>query len=227
MNEKILIVEDDPKIRSGLRDNLEFEGYIIDDAWNFAMAEEKWQTINPDLIILDLMLPGRSGYQLLKEMRRRGFETPVIILSARGEVWDKIKGFRLGCDDYVVKPFSIIELIARIRALIRRSTPVTQPDEVITIANLKLNIPNRSIQINESSIELAGKEFELIHFFMINLGRVISRKEFLAEVWNSSPDMVTRTVDVYVSNLRNKLIGSGCEIQTVYKIGYRFKVLKK
>ncbi|NQT34888.1 response regulator transcription factor [bacterium] len=223
MNETILIIEDDQELRSGLRDNLEFEGYQVEDAWNFTDAAEKWRTVKPSLVILDLMLPGRSGYQLLKEMRASGLETPVIILSARGELWDKVKGFRLGCDDYVVKPFSIIELLARIKALLRRSIPPEEPTEIISFANLRLDIPNRRLIANEKVHELALKEFQLLYYFLGNPGRVISRKELLTEVWDSSPKIVTRTVDVYVSNLRKKLSGSGCEIQTVYKVGYRFR----
>ncbi|MDP8237601.1 MAG: response regulator transcription factor [Candidatus Hatepunaea meridiana] len=225
MNETILIVEDDQEIRQGLRDNLEFEGYRVEDAWNFSDAEEKWRAAKPSLVILDLMLPGRSGYQLLKEMRASGLETPVIILSARGELWDKVKGFRLGCDDYVVKPFSIIELLARIKALLKRSIPPDEPKEIIRFANLKLDIPNRRLTTSDKVNELALKEFELLFYFLNNPGRVIPRKELLAEVWNSSPKIVTRTVDVYVSNLRKKLTGSGYEIQAVYKVGYRFRVM--
>jgi len=224
MNETILIVEDDQKLRSGMKDNLEFEGYKVIESWNFTDAAEKWREEKPALVILDLMLPGRSGYQLLKEMRASRFETPVIILSARGELWDKVKGFQLGCDDYVVKPFSIIELLARIKALLKRTSPPDESAETILFANLKLNIPNRRLTVGNEAHELAIKEFELLYYFMTNSGRVISRKELLESVWNSSPEIVTRSVDVYVSALRRKLDGSGCEIDTVYKVGYRLRV---
>ncbi len=225
MNSTILIIEDDKKLRSGLRDNLEFEGYSVVDAWNFTDAAEKWQATKPSLVILDLMLPGRSGYQLLKEMRASGWETLVIILSARGELWDKVKGFRLGCDDYIVKPFSIIELLARINALLKRVIPLEAVTEIIEFGKLKLDIPNRQLTTNDKVQEIALKEFELLYYFLKNPDRVIPRKELLAEVWNSSPKIVTRTVDVYVSNLRGRISGSGCEIQTVYKVGYRFKMI--
>ena len=223
MNETILIVEDDQELRSGLRDNLEFEGYRVEDAWNFTDAAERWREEKPSLVILDLMLPGRSGYQLLKEMRASRFETPVIILSARGELWDKVKGFRLGCDDYVVKPFSIIELMVRIQALLRRSSPQLEPPESESFSGMNLNISDRMLTVKDIEYELPVREFELLYYFMTNPGRVISRKELLERVWNSSPEIVTRTVDVYVSNLRQKISGSGSEIETVYKVGYRLK----
>lgn len=221
MNETVLIVEDDHELRSGLRDNLEFEGYRVEDAWNFTEAAEIWRNTKPSLVILDLMLPGRSGFQLLNEMRSGGRDTPVIILSARGELWDKVKGFRLGCDDYMVKPFSIIELLVRLKALLKRSGQADQPAELIGYAGLQLDIQNRMLTINDAKIELAAKEFQLLHYFLTNPGRVIPRKELLSNVWNSPPQVVTRTVDVYVSNLRQKLTASECEIQTVYKVGYR------
>ncbi len=223
MNETILIVEDDHKLRSGLRDNLEFEGYHVEEAWNFTDAEEKWRAAKPSLVILDLMLPGRSGYQLLKEMRTSGYSTPVIILTARGELSDKVKGFRLGCDDYVVKPFSIIELLERIKALLRRSISPEAPIEKIQRNLLCLDIRNQRLVSNAKVYELPLMEFELLNYFLNNHGRVISRRELLAEVWHSSSKMDTRTVDVYVSNVRKKLVGSGCKIQAVYKVGYRFE----
>ncbi|MCF7811753.1 response regulator transcription factor [bacterium] len=223
MNETILIVEDDQKLRSGLRDNLEFDGYQVIESWNFAEALEKWKEEKPALVILDLMLPGRSGYQLLKEMRACQFKTPVIILSARGELWDKVKGFRLGCDDYVVKPFSIIELLARIQALLKRSSPQSEPPENISFSDVKLNVSNRMCKVKDIECDLPIKEFELLFFLITNPGRVISRKELLQKVWNSSPEIVTRTVDVYISALRQKLHDSECEIETVYKVGYRLR----
>jgi DNA-binding response OmpR family regulator len=223
MNETILIVEDDQKLRSGLKDNLEFEGYKVIESWNFAEALEKWKEGKPALVILDLMLPGRSGYQLLKEMRACQFKTPVIILSARGELWDKVKGFRLGCDDYMVKPFSIIELLARIQALLKRSSPQSELPENISFSDIKLNVSDRIFSIKDIEYDLPIKEFELLYYFMTNPVRVISRKELLQRVWNSSPEIVTRTVDVYISALRQKFRDSECEIETVYKVGYRLR----
>ena len=221
MNPKILIVEDDRKLRTGLRDNLEFEGYRVEDTWNFTDGLTKWEEFNPDLVLLDLMLPGRDGYQLLKTMRMHNYSTPVIILTARGEIWDKVKGFRLGCDDYLVKPFSVIELLERIKALLRRSQNSKPTDDNIIFADLELD--NREIRLtcNGNIIELGFMEFELLRYFMQNSGRVLSRKELLGEVWKQSDEVETRTIDMHVSNLRKHLENSRCEIQTVYKVGYR------
>ena len=221
MNPKILIVEDDRKLRTGLRDNLEFEGYRVEDTWNFTDGLAKWEEFDPDLVLLDLMLPGRDGYQLLKTMRLHNNSTPVIILTARGEIWDKVKGFRLGCDDYIVKPFSVIELLERIKVLLRRTQDSKPADDNNIFADLELD--NREIRITcgGNIIEMGFMEFELLRYFLQNPGRVLSRKELLGEVWKQSDEVETRTIDMHVSNLRKHLVSSRCEIQTVYKVGYR------
>lgn len=226
MTRTVLIVEDDAELRSGLKDNLEFEGYQVAEAWNFKDAEEKWIPINPSLVILDLMLPGRSGYQLLNKMRNSGYETPVIILSARGEIWDKVKGFRLGCDDYMVKPFSIIELLIRIEALLRRANPEQIISNTLSFEDVELDLTNMEIKVGNLKKSISGKEFELLRFFLSHPNRVIHRSEILDKVWNSKPDLVTRTVDVCVANLRRRLEGSLCKIETVYKAGYRLRPIK-
>jgi DNA-binding response OmpR family regulator len=220
MNESILIIEDDAKLRSGLMDNLTFEGYRVSGTWNATLGAKLWHEINPALVILDLMLPGKNGFRLLREMRTTGFKTPVLILSARGEEWDKVKGFRLGCDDYVVKPFSIMELLERIRALLRRTLPPEPVSDKIQLLGLELDLVNRTLIAGDQSFTLAGLQFELMAYFMHNPERVISRKEILQKVWLASPEMSTRTVDVYVSRLRPKLAASPYQIESAYKAGY-------
>ena len=224
MNETILIVEDDPKLRSGLRDNLEFEGYRVLDAWNAEQGAGYWRGGSPKLVLLDLMLPGRSGFQLLRQMRAGGFETPVIILSARGEEWDKVMGFRLGCDDYVVKPFSLMELLERIKLLLRRSAPPAAPVDRVQAGGLILDLANQSLIKDGEALPLTGMEFNLAVYLFRNQGRVIPRAELLEKVWGASPELQTRTVDVHIAGLRRALEGSDCVIETVYKAGYRLRV---
>ena len=225
MNEKILVIEDDRKLRSGLVDNLNFEGYGVTETWSAELGAKVWYEIEPDLVILDLMLPGKSGFQLLYEMRANSVKTPVIILSARGEEWDKVRGFRNGCDDYVVKPFSIIELIERIRAGIRRYTPEAPISDTIILDGLGLNLTNRELTSLDRIEILPEKLVELIAHFMRNPDRVISRRELLTKVWLLDPDIETRTVDVHIALLRRKLDGGSYEIETVYKAGYRLNRL--
>ncbi len=221
MNDNILIIEDDRKLRSGLMDNLTYEGYQVAGTWNATLGVKLWQELSPGLVILDLMLPGKNGFRLLEEMRATGCKTPVLILSARGEEWDRVKGFRLGCDDYVVKPFSIMELLGRIKAILRRTSDQVPVEDNIRLPKLELDLLNQDIIIGDKRVSLAGKQFELMAYFMRNPGRVISRGEILEKVWLSTSDVETRTVDVHVANLRNKLQGSSYVIETVYKVGYR------
>ena len=226
MNPIILIVEDDLKIRSGLRDNFELEGFTVLESWNAEAGRKVWVENNPDIVILDLMLPGKDGYSLLRTMRSAGFASPVLILSARGEEWDKVKGFRLGCDDYVVKPFSVIELIARINALLRRvGNEKTESDRII-IGNIRIDVVSREVFKDEEKIDFPGLEFDLILFLARNLNRVVSRKELLRKIWGVSGELDTRTVDVHIGNLRKKLAGFNAEIETVYKAGYRLQIAK-
>jgi len=221
MNEKILIVEDDPRMRSGLMDNLQFEGYQVTGTWNADLGAKLWHEVHPNLVILDLMLPGKNGFRLLREMRGKGVATPVLILSARGEVWDKVKGFRLGADDYVVKPFSIMELLERIRAIFRRNQPRDLTPVVIKFSGLELDLLNRILLVDQLRVSLTGRQFELMAYFLRNPGRVISRKELLEKVWFSSPEISTRTVDVHIAALRKIIPENDVQIETVYKAGYR------
>jgi DNA-binding response OmpR family regulator len=223
MNEIILIVEDDSKLRSGLRDNLEFEGYTVREAWNAELGAEIWRADHPALVILDLMLPGKDGFSLLKRMRIAGQETPVIILSARGEEWDKVKGFRLGADDYMVKPFSVLELLARIQAVLRRQPQKSTSTTRLFLGNLELDLVNHELKISGEVQEVSAREFELLAYFLRHPGRVIPRAELMEQVWHTSPHLETRSVDVHVSQLRGKLKGSGCCLRTVYKAGYRLE----
>lgn len=223
VHNKILIVEDDQKIRSGIRDNLEFEGFAVAESWNAYSAANMWRLERPDLVILDLMLPGKNGYALLKDMRTAGFSTPVIILSALGEEWNKIKGFRSGCDDYVVKPFSIIELIVRIKAILRRTLVIEDTHSILECGNVKLDLPNKEVTLDGKPADLKGLEFDLFLHFLRNPDRVIPRKEFLRQVWQSEESLNTRKLDVHIAAIRRIISDSSLSIETIYKGGYRLR----
>ncbi len=221
MNETILIVEDDPQLRAGLRDNLQFEGYQVLSAWNAAEGEVLWRKHQPHLTLLDVMLPGRDGFRLLRDMRQAGYDTPALMLTARGEEWDRVRGFRSGCDDYVVKPFSVLELLERIRAVLRRSGKSAAPLEALAVGDVVLDAGSHELRVGETIISLKAKECELLAYFLRSPGRVIPRAELLANVWQASPEIETRTLDAHVASLRRVLTDSSMIIETIYKVGYR------
>jgi len=223
LTKTILIVEDEPDLRRGLRDNLELEGYKVLEVATASAASGFWLAGAPDLVLLDIMLPGKDGFRLLSEMRAVGRETPVIILTARGEVWDRVKGFRLGCDDYVVKPFNLMELVARVAAVLKRTSdtaPAYQQKEIV-IGDLKLDLAEQQLFTPTGVRQLSGREFELMAYLMNNFRRTVPRKELLREVWHSNEQVLTRTIDVHMARLRRELNCSGYSIETVYKVGYR------
>ena len=218
----ILIVEDEPDLRRGLRDNFELEGYQVLEAGVASTAAGYWLADSPDLVILDIKLPGKDGFQLLAEIRAAKRDTPVIILTARGEVWDRVRGFRLGCDDYVVKPFSLMELLERAAAVLRRSQP-SQPEAptTLTIGDTSLDLVLSQLVTPTGKTILSGVELNLAAYFIARPGRTISRRELLREVWGSTGETETRTVDVHIAALRKHLAGSRLGIEAVYKVGYR------
>jgi len=202
---KILLVEDEPQVVEFIRIGLTEQGYEIEIAYDGQMGERLASKGDFDLIILDVILPIINGFELCKRIREKDLRVPVLMLTALGTTDDKVSGFDAGADDYLVKPFEFAELIARIKALTKRATGLIHTSRVIKIADLILDLNERSATRRDKSIELTGKEFELLEFLMKNKGRVLSRAEIAEKVWDITFDTGTNVVDVYVSILRKKI----------------------
>lgn len=225
MARKILIVEDEAPIREMLSFVMEQHGYQPVEAGDFKHALEQVVEPYPDMILLDWMLPGGSGIQLAKQLKGQDHtrHIPIIMLTARGEEEDKIKGLEVGADDYITKPFSPKELMARMRAVFRRVSP-TSLDEPLEIEGLKLDPVSHRISVNDSSVDMGPTEFRLLHFFMTHPERVYSREQLLDHVWGTNVYVEDRTVDVHIRRLRKAVSDHGHDrlIQTVRGVGYRF-----
>ena len=220
---RILVVEDEPKVASFIRRALEEESYAVDVCGDGTMGLDWAQGINYDLVILDLMLPGLPGLQLLRQLRAAGVKTPVLILTARSEVDQRVKGLDAGADDYLTKPFAIEELIARARALFRRASG--SPTSTLQVEDLELNPVTREVTRGGQRIELTSKEYALLEYLMRNAGRVLTRPMITEHVWDLDFDTFTNVIDVYISYLRNK-IDRGRDsslIQTVRGSGYMLR----
>jgi DNA-binding response OmpR family regulator len=228
----VLVVEDNPDLAYGLRNSLEIAGYEVAVAGDGVAGVAHARDLDPDLIVLDLMLPGMDGYRVLKTLREEGRAVPVLILTARGEEGDKVMGFRMGADDYVTKPFGVLELLARIEALLRRTrhwrgspaAPAAPPIE--RFGEVEVDVNARTVRRGKERIELTPKEFDLLIALLRRQGRVISRNELLRAVWGYSASVVSRTVDTHVAELRRKLEPDAAEprhILTVWKVGYKFQ----
>jgi len=222
---RILIIEDNPDLAFGLRATLEIEGYEVEVASEGKQGLDLVGATHPDLIILDLMLPGMNGYQVLRTLRGDANETPVLILTARGEEADKVLGFRLGADDYVTKPFGRLELSARVGALLRRTSVVRQPIvEVEKFGGIEVYPASRTVLRGGDAVALTPKEFDLLLALIRRRGAVASRHELLREVWDHHAVVMTRTVDIHIAELRRKLEEDSSNprhILTVWKAGYR------
>jgi phosphate regulon transcriptional regulator PhoB len=217
---KILIVEDEKHMLQGLKDNLEFEGYEVDTAEEGKTGLEKIKNNKYNLVLLDVMLPEISGFDVCKTARKEGIQTPIILLTAKGEEIDKVLGLELGADDYITKPFSPGELEARIKALLRRSS---LDQSVIEIDGLRLNPETRDVTSGDIALELSPAEFNLLHFLMARPERVFSRAQLLDRVWGEGKYVEDRTVDVHIRRLRAALEPAGHAelIQTVRGVGYK------
>lgn len=222
---KILIVDDEKSMRTGLRDNLEFEGFETDEAENGKTGLEKILNNQYDLIILDVMMPLISGYEVCKNIRAKGIATPVILLTARGEELDKIMGLELGADDYITKPFSIRELIARINAVLRRSPSVSKPeDKNILIGRLQINFANFSAFIDGHPAEVSVKEFEILQLLWKEKNNNVSRQKILETVWGEDVMVTSRTIDNFIVKLRQKIEpdpNTPKFIITIHGLGYK------
>lgn len=226
---RILIVEDNPDLAFGLINNLEIEGHDVELVEDGALGLERAKESHPDLVVLDLMLPGLNGYGVLKGLRDAGLQTPVLILSARGEEADKLRGFRFGADDYVTKPFSLLELLARVDALLRRSRAAAEAHShgVERFGDVEVTSATRSVRKRGEEVSLPPKAFELLTALLERKGEVISRMELLRNVWGYRAAVMTRTVDTHVAELRRKLEDDPSNpryIITVRKAGYRLNI---
>jgi len=230
---RILVVEDNADLAYGLQNNLEIEGYEVRVAEDGETGLKRARAWEPDLIILDLMLPDLDGYRVLQHLRKDGVQTPVLILTARGEESDKVLGFRLGADDYVTKPFGVLELLARVEAILRRvrSIPIgVEPgsggEDVVLFGSVAVDARARIVRRDGEEVPLTPKELDLLLALIRRGGAVASRLELLKEVWGHRAAVVSRTVDTHISELRRKLEeepSNPAHILTVHKAGYRFQ----
>jgi DNA-binding response OmpR family regulator len=222
---KILIVEDEPDMVLGLKDNFEFEGYEVLTAADGQVGLERARTQKPDLIILDIMLPKLSGLEVCKSLRGEGFEGPIIMLTARGQEIDKVVGLELGADDYVTKPFSIRELLARVRAILRRTDGARKKLARYRFSDVELDFEAYRAKRGGEALDLSPREFELLRYLIERKGETVSRDRLLEDVWGYESYPSTRTVDTHIAKLRAKIGDSGSEprwILTIHGVGYKF-----
>lgn len=228
MPANILIVEDEPAIRQMLGFTLAGDGYNFLEAGDVEEAHNAMSTMIPDLILLDWMLPGISGVDFARRLKRdpKTSAIPIIMLTARGSENDKVKGLDTGADDFITKPFSTRELLARVRAVIRRTGQIGEED-VVEIGAIRLDTRTHRVLANNRAVELSPTEFRLLQFFITHPERVYSRTQLLDSVWGNHAYIEERTVDVHIRRLRKLLEPYGCEayIQTVRSVGYRFSVM--
>ncbi|WP_035292717.1 response regulator transcription factor [Clostridium sp. KNHs214] len=221
---KILIVDDDENICEVIKMYLENSGYSTTCVHNGKAAEEKFIEYKPDLVLLDIMLPNIDGIDVLKWIRKDS-STPVIMLTAKGETFDKVLGLELGADDYIVKPFEPKEMLARVKAVLRRYNSENVNKEVLNFDELMVDINSYKVIYKEEEIKMPPKEFELLYYLASNKNRVFTREQLLCEVWGYDYPGDSRTVDVHVKRLREKLEGgSNWKIETVWGVGYKFEV---
>ena len=232
---KILVVDDDINICELLRLYIEKEGYDVIIANDGGQAVTKFKTEKPNLVMLDIMLPVLDGWQVCREIRKTS-QCPIIMLTAKGEVFDKVLGLELGADDYVVKPFETKEIVARIKAVLRRvndggsvQTEARQPNKEVSYDKLIINLTNYELRVNGEQIDTPPKEMELIYHLASNPNRVFTRDQLLDEVWGFDYYGDSRTVDVHVKRLREKLEGVSDKwaLKTVWGVGYKFEVKDK
>ncbi|KUG26548.1 phosphate regulon transcriptional regulatory protein phob (sphr) [hydrocarbon metagenome] len=223
--QKILIVEDEPSMRLGLKDNLEFEGYQVLIAEDGQAALDVIASDIFDLILLDVMLPKISGFDVCKKLRKEGNTTPIILLTAKGEEIDKVLGLELGADDYVTKPFSLRELLARIKAVLRRGEPSQKSSDAnVKIGRLTVNFSSYNASEENNSVQMSHKEFEVLHYLWDKKNNTVSRDELLANVWGQDVYITTRTIDNFILKLRQKIEDDPNHpkiILTVHGIGYK------
>jgi DNA-binding response OmpR family regulator len=224
---KILIIEDELNMVNGLKDNLEFDGYEVEIAMEGGSGLERILGNKYDLILLDIMLPQISGFDICKAVRKEGINTPIVLLTAKGEEIDKVLGLELGADDYITKPFSLRELLARIKAILRRVQNENEEGlepEFISIGNIKVNFKNYLAFEGTNEIKMSYKEFGILHYLYLNAGKIIQRDDLMSDVWGIEYEISTRTVDNFILKLRQKIEvdpNNPRIILTVHGIGYK------
>jgi len=222
---KILIVEDEPGMVAGLRDNFEYEGYQVVTANDGVSGLERALSESPDLVILDVMMPRMSGLDVCKQLKAKRPSLPIIMLTARGQEVDKVVGLELGADDYVTKPFSIRELLARVKAVLRRVHALPKDAERYSFGDVEVNLRSCQVSRRGKQLEISSKEFELLKYFISHSGEAISRDRLLEDVWGYERFPTTRTVDAHIVRLRQKLEPKPEDphfILTVHGVGYKF-----
>jgi two-component system phosphate regulon response regulator PhoB len=225
MSQKILIIEDEPDIRKTLEYNISREGYEVISASSLSEGREKLESASFSLLLLDLMLPDGSGLDLCRELKQDKSlsSMPVIILTAKDDEVDKVVGFELGADDYVTKPFSVRELILRVKAVLKRGERKSDNMEVQRqFGELKIDVDSHEVFVNDEQVNLTALEFKLLCQLVDRRGRVQSRDQLLSDVWGYSSDVTTRTVDTHIKRLREKLGDMGKYVQTIRGVGYKF-----
>ena len=221
---RVLVVEDNRDLAFGLRNNLEIEGYEVEVAEDGNAGLDRSAAWHPDLVILDLMLPGTDGFRVLRALRQRGESVPVLILTARDAESDKVRGLKLGADDYVTKPFGVLELLARVEALLRRGRPAAPARMLVRFGDVELDTATRAVRRAGTAVSLAPKEFDLLLALWERQGAIVSRPELMRQVWGYQTDVLSRTVDTHIAELRRKLERDPARprhILTVRKAGYR------
>jgi DNA-binding response OmpR family regulator len=225
---RILIIEDERDLALGLRANLEIEGYEVSLAHEGEEGFRHAMRGAPDLVILDLMLPDIDGYDVLRRMRQARLEMPVLLLTARSEELDKVRGFRTGADDYVTKPFGVMELLVRIEAILRRGRPRSPAaaESIYRFGDVEVDVDGRLVKRGGREVALTPKAFDLLVALLQRDGKVATRLDLLRDVWGYSPSITTRTLDAHVAELRRKIEGDPANpvhVLTVWKVGYRLR----
>jgi two-component system response regulator ResD len=221
---KVLIVDDDENISEVIDMYLKSSGYSTQKALNGKAAQELYLDFNPDIVLLDVMIPYVDGIDILKWIRKQK-ETPVIMITAKGDTFDKVLALEIGADDYIVKPFEPKELMARVKAVLRRYSSESTKDEIIKLKDLLIDSTSYKVIYNEEEIKMPPKEFELLYYLANNKNKVFTREQLLCEVWGYDYPGDSRTVDVHIKRLREKLnSGEQWQIQTVWGVGYKFEV---
>ena len=226
MSRRILLVEDEPSLVVTLKDRLEAEGYALEVAHDGITALERARRDPFDLVLLDIALPGKSGLDVCRELRQGGGTVPILMLTARGEVSDRVVGLKLGADDYLGKPFEMIELLARIEALLRRGrAEAPAGSDCLRFGELRIDFRAALVFRGDRPLDLSALEYKLLKYFVQNRGALLSRDELLDKVWGYDATPTTRTVDVHVATLRQKIEANSGHpelIRTVHRLGYRF-----
>lgn len=221
-NNTILVIDDDRNILAIIELYLKKAGFQVFTCADGTSALAAFHETRPSLVVLDIMLPGRDGWAVLHDIRMEG-ETPVIMLTAKGDTGDRVQGLELGADDYIAKPFDAKELIARIKAVLRRSTP-TEPERTITLPGLSVSLENYAVTLDGRQLEMPPKEIELLYFLASHPGKVFTREQLLEQVWGFDFFGDSRTVDVHVKRIREKLGDDhDWELRTVWGVGYKFE----